>query len=667
MKINKRACRKYAIPNLKFNLNNGLLYTQAVKFVIRTAVKNIGRRRILLLYIFFREDIAKNSPIPKYTVFQARDEYITLEQKEDGTTKWRKAMFAKLGPWYDPISFKSAFYSKTDETRVLCFCKQNTESGIQSINFLQEMIFEAECLRKKKKREKAIRSRMANVGRIPQSMINWTRKEALPAYIFYEYQRDRNKQNGYCTFCHKVSYVPKARHQLPGICPNCGKVITYRALGRSTRVYDRTTIQMIQRIGDDLLIRICKADISYWDYKNPRFSFRENMRIFVNCTNNGIICQKPYHFSYNHGITTHWTPGDYPMSHLWGYHFEADQCGHLYSRNLDKALYGTPWQYCQIGEFYQGCHKPLEILPYLSAYLRYPAIEYLVKLHLYSITSDVVYRPEKRQYLNFNGRNPREVLQIPPSDLPILCEAEADISGLCLLRKADTEGIRITANTLRWIRENAISSHDDLLFCLHHMTAHKLFRYLSEQHCQLKRVVSPTGYQRYASINQVFSEYKDYLRFCEELGYDMKNSFILFPKNLKDAHDHAMELFDKEKNKIYNKKIRKAFRGLYERYHFQKYGLSLIPPRNSQEIITEGQTLHHCVGTYIPNIAKGNSTILFIRHTKSPKKPFYTIELKDGQIIQIRGMYNCIPTPKVQKFLKAWELSQNQQQFKKAA
>ncbi len=42
MEIKKRECRKFADPELKMNRNHGLLHTEKVKYIVRTAVKNIG-------------------------------------------------------------------------------------------------------------------------------------------------------------------------------------------------------------------------------------------------------------------------------------------------------------------------------------------------------------------------------------------------------------------------------------------------------------------------------------------------------------------------------------------------------------------------------------------------------------------------------------------------
>ncbi len=58
MKINKRECRKFADPELKMNQNHGLLHAEEVKYIVRTSVKNIGGKRLLVLYIYLREQAA---------------------------------------------------------------------------------------------------------------------------------------------------------------------------------------------------------------------------------------------------------------------------------------------------------------------------------------------------------------------------------------------------------------------------------------------------------------------------------------------------------------------------------------------------------------------------------------------------------------------------------
>lgn len=77
--------------------------------------------------------------------------------------------------------------------------------------------------------------------------------------------------------------------------------------------------------------------------------------------------------------------------------------------------------------------------------------------------------------------------------------------------------------------------------------------------------------------------------------------------------------------------------------------------RSTQEIVAEGQKLHHCVGRYAEQMAEGDCAILFLRQEQEVETPYYTVEVQGNNIIQVRGAHNCAPTPEVKKFLNAWE------------
>ena len=54
-------------------------------------------------------------------------------------------------------------------------------------------------------------------------------------------------------------------------------------------------------------------------------------------------------------------------------------------------------------------------------------------------------------------------------------------------------------------------------------------------------------------------------------------------------------------------------------------------------------------------VARHECVILFVRQCEEPDKPFYTVEVQDKRIIQVRGTHNRAPTPEVTAFLNAWE------------
>ena len=63
-------------------------------------------------------------------------------------------------------------------------------------------------------------------------------------------------------------------------------------------------------------------------------------------------------------------------------------------------------------------------------------------------------------------------------------------------------------------------------------------------------------------------------------------------------------------------------------------------PHSLMEIREEGLALSHCVGGYVEKHALGHTNILFLRHKDSPDIPFFTMEIANGEVIQIHGSHN---------------------------
>lgn len=63
-------------------------------------------------------------------------------------------------------------------------------------------------------------------------------------------------------------------------------------------------------------------------------------------------------------------------------------------------------------------------------------------------------------------------------------------------------------------------------------------------------------------------------------------------------------------------------------------------PESAKELEHEGNILHHCVSSYLPRIVKGDSEILVLRKKSAPDEPFFTIEIVDGKVSQVRTERN---------------------------
>lgn len=654
-KIDKRACRKFAIPELEFNLNEGILHVERCPYIIRTAVHNISGQRILVLYIYQSENILAGSIKPRWVVFQGRDDFATLSLRENASATWQCSPFDYLNR-VCRFDTKCAFYRQQDEARAAHFCKC-AHSAISALICLQWLISRRKALERKRKKQRAIIERMKYVPVLPRDLKGFIHREVMPQYIFYDYQR-KAPGHAYCTACrHEVS-IAAAKHNTSGLCPHCKKKITFKCRGRRGRVFDRETVQVLQKAeGNGLVLRIIKVYRSFADSDIPNhFEIWENARQFITLSSSGQCSVDAYYYHYKAGYDlTPWCNGYRPVFDRWKYNFTADMSGVLYQRNLSDTLKDTPWAYSQL-EAFSGIASFSGVATFLSAYIKRPKIEHLIKMKLYRLVSGIIYGGysySALQAINFNGENMRAILGIDRPYFPLLRELNPSIDQLHLIRQLLQADHKPSTEQIKWFIASKISNADAAKELPAHMSVHKLQRYVEQQfapedEAALKRV-------DYYKMNTLITDYHDYLCMCKELQYEVKNSFILFPRELKAAHDSVAKTLKDKRTAEHEKAIAGSFDEWQKRYQYQSKELMMIPPHSAKEIVDEGAALHHCVRLYVKNVAEKKSVILFVRSVDEPDKSLCTVEVKDGQVTQARGFDNEEPPAQITAFIEQWK------------
>lgn len=654
-KIDKRACRKFALPELEFNLNEGVLHVESCPYIIRTAVRNIAGQRILMLYIYQRENILAGSIKPRWVMFQSRDDFATLSLRENASATWQCSVLDSLDRIYR-FDTKCAFYRQQDEARTARFCKCE-HSAISALICLQWSISRRKALERKRKKQRAIIERMKYVPALPRDLKAFIHREVMPQYIFYDYQR-KAPGHAYCTACRHEVRIAAAKHNTSGLCPRCKKKITFKCRGRRGRIFDRATVQVLQKAeGNGLVLRIIKVYRSFADSDIPNhFEIWENARQFITLSSSGQCSVDAYYYHYKAGYDlTPWCNGYRPVFDRWKYNFTADMSGVLYQRNLSDTLKDTPWAYSQL-EAFSGIASFSGVATFLSAYIKRPKIEHLIKMKLYRLVSGIIYGGysySALQAINFNGENMRAILGIDRPYFPLLRELNPSIDQLHLIRQLLQADHKPSTEQIKWFIASKISNADAAKELLAHMSVHKLQRYVEQQfapedEAALKRV-------DYYKINTLITDYHDYLCMCKELQYDVKNSFILFPRELKAAHDSVAKTLKDKRTAEHEKAIAGSFDEWQKRYQYQSKELMMIPPHSAKEIVDEGAALHHCVRLYVKNVAEKKSVILFVRSVDEPDKSLCTVEVKDGQVTQARGFDNKEPPAQITAFIEQWK------------
>ena len=654
-KIDKRACRKLAMPELEFNLNEGVLHVESCPYIIRTAVHNISGQRILVLYIYQRESILAGSIKPRWVMFHSRDDFATLSFREDAKATWQCSTLGSLDRIWG-FDSKCAFYRQQDESRVARFCKCE-RGAISMLGYLQRLISYRKELERKWKKQRAIIDRMKYVPVLPRDLKGFIHREVMPQYIFYDYQR-KGPERAFCTACrHEVS-IAAAKHNTSGTCPRCKKEITFKCRGRRGRIFDRATVQVLQKAeGNGLVLRIIKVYRSFADSDIPNhFEIWENARQFITLSSSGQCSVDAYYYHYKAGYDlTPWCNGYRPVFDRWKYNFTADMSGVLYQRNLSDTLKDTPWAYSQL-EAFSGIASFSGVATFLSGYIKRPKIEHLIKMKLYRLVSGIIYGGysySALQAINFNGENMRAILGIDRPYFPLLQELNPSIDQLHLIRQLLQADHKPSTEQIKWFIASKISNADAAKELLAHMSVHKLQRYVEQQfapkdEAALKRV-------DYYKMNTLITDYHDYLCMCKELQYDVKNSFILFPRELKAAHDSVAKTLKDKRTAEHEKAIAGSFDEWQKRYQYQSKELMMIPPHSAKEIVDEGAALHHCVRLYVKNVAEKKSVILFVRSVDEPDKSLCTVEVKDGQVTQARGFDNEEPPAQITAFIEQWK------------
>ncbi len=150
---------------------------------------------------------------------------------------------------------------------------------------------------------------------------------------------------------------------------------------------------------------------------------------------------------------------------------------------------------------------------------------------------------------------------------------------------------------------------------------------------------------------QYLTDYWDMMfKVCEVM-----EPSLLYPKDLVKAHDDMQKRVKEKADEILSRKIhQQAEKHSNLCFTDDELGLMIFPCDSHAELINEGNKLDHCVARYAESVANGSTCILFIRKIAEPNKPFFTLEYKNGYVVQNRGKKNCARTEQVQKFENKW-------------
>lgn len=544
----------------------------------------------------------------------------------------------------------------------------------------------------------AIDARMAVLGDIPEEFFEWVKDDALrdSQYIFFKPQeKSRNKVRCVCSVCNETFMGERktlgVKNNAKGECPKCASQITFKSYGAfPKKKTDGIYVTYVDPLPEGFCLRFILAERCF--HKEPggirqdAVQWCEITREFIRYTKDGRGISDGYqfdHFKGNHELRwcherTHSTM--YGGTTLYDCYVSC-----LYPGNLPEAWVHTPMQYSGLEILSRATPgKPARYWDAVNRPDRYTAIEILAKAGMYNMAHSMI-RPNYGSWgagrgLDEKGTDLGSVLRLNMKGHPnrtnirILRQIDAGIPQLVLMQHIDREGIRIAPDVL--VRYYSIFNvNSDLLRPENrHASLHKICRYIEGQQAGNRR----------RKLHDIGKDWCDYLRWCRELKIDLTDPYHYFPPDFYKEHDRVAKAYQTHLNEVEaekqrqreaeaKKKMEAAKAAMAEifksnagvdAFSIRGKGLILVVPTCAQDIHEEGEALHHCVGSYIERVARGETNIFFVRRAEAPTVPYFTMEYKNGKVEQCRGNRNCGMPPEVEAFTKVFE--QKMQEVEKA-
>ena len=300
----------------------------------------------------------------------------------------------------------------------------------------------------------------------------------------------------------------------------------------------------------------------------------------------------------------------------------------------------------------------------LSRIASWPSIEYLVKMGFAPLVEDLLAGRADGKTINWRGKTAEKVLGMDRQRIRAIRQsgvrADALFVGLTYqLREATpAPGVEEIGKACDLFRRSpqAVKDIYEALALVPPTQRWRALRYIEERARQAMKGTK----QDEVRLREAPRDVRDYYRECSQLEIDLNETYYLCPKDFARMHAETSARIKTEADAKLDKTTAAWAEKLEPKYRFSVLGLTLRPLRSAQEVIYEGNALHHCVGSYVQHYAGKGTILCALRPDTDPEKPWHTVEFsaKDGRLIQCRGRNNNTKPedkPLIDAFWQAFE------------
>lgn len=603
--------------------------TSYLEFDVRNYLRAEVEDGTLKLEIYPGKDIRKcnEEPVCRIYLSAGEDRYITYLQRKG---EWSQAKMRNLpgAEWDWDNIYKNRYWIAGPEEEVV-----RKYLGVQDRRrSIQDIIEEWQTNAMHRKEIKEIDRVMGQITETPADFGLWVRREAFwgQQYLFY----DARKRTAYCTACKQTMRADlRSTHNQHVTCPSCGRRVMAKSWSRQESLVDTQKAALIQRIPEGIIVRKfhCRKKLALErDWQEEVNIAEESRRLY----SRALVPVRDYEYTFfkQYG----------PLRWCKSPYIDISGSAVVYPGNLAELRKGMDLSDIPLEimlEREKGERITIDRILHpdrLTGYLIHAGLTRLAIEHMERVLRDV----DKK------AGTAREALGIDGNRIHRLKELNGGRIALAWLQYEQETGKKIPQETLERLEERRLTKGDleEILAC--GITPQRAMNYLDKQ----------KGGQE-----EVLTEWRDYLGMARREGMDTDDDIVRFPKDLRRRHNELVERRNERENrkkiKRYKKIDAQIRTHIHEaaRYYWEDEDYMIVPAARCEELMREGQILHHCVGastTYMDKMAAGRTWILFLRHKKDVDDPWYTIEI-DMETDEIRQWYSAYDRqPEYQKVRK---------------
>lgn len=657
---------------------------EGVSYVGRTACRNIGHERHIILEVYENREGCLQVPVVRYAATK-KDWGVYYTD----TGKWSRKKIDSFCwgyglCWYDEKLVRQArgrkdmerenkLYEEKDLSRIRSFFKGikvwRDTCWWEYFEKNEVKVKNGEDLRKYERRKERLKGRISAAPKLDeQALLDWADGHIFHRQHYLYYKKHGSRADVCCSACGGVDsgkwkagqsyegiferHMQEPREGMAGRCRMCGEYGIYKPQGKARASKEqKKDVFLVDRYLEKGVILRSITVYKEWQLEEACGEKGPEMHAAYEKIT-GIEVARTYFLPGKKVHTDYHKHDRYAGKDFW------DDCN-LYGMNnirIEKGLVcppsfenikGTFLRYSAL-EQYAAEVGELNVKDYLERYMEFPQIEMLVKMGMREIVEHMVDH-ECGLIRDRSARRMDRLLGIRKDKVKLLAAQNGSITVLKILQKEKHLGANWTWQQVMGLEELG-AWNKELEPALEVMSLQRLLNIISGY--------AGCGYGTGCShavgrLEAAAREYLDYLQMRKSLGYDMGNTVGQKPRDLHAAHDRmAAEQNQKKEDERLKEAaekfpdIKKDYRKLWKQYFYED-GMYLIrPARSAEEIVREGRALHHCVGgdNYLRKHNDGHSYILMLRFKQMPETPYVTVEISGtDRILQWYGAHDKKP------------------------